>query len=90
MSKRPGIVVMGVSGRMGGMLVREVMASEDARLVAALERPGHDWLGRDVGEALRPMIRLRPLPAPRGCWISPRRRPAWRWRIWRPRRGRCM
>lgn len=52
MSKRPGIVVMGVSGRMGGMLVREVVASEGARLVAALERPGHDWLGRDVGEAL--------------------------------------
>ncbi len=52
MSDLPGIVVMGVSGRMGGMLVREVAASPAVRLVAALERPGHDWLGRDVGEAL--------------------------------------
>ena len=50
MSDLPGIVVMGVSGRMGRMLVREVAASRAVRLVAALERPGHDWLGRDVGE----------------------------------------
>ncbi len=52
MSDLPGIVVMGVSGRMGGMLVREVTASPAVQLAAALERPGHDWLGRDVGEAL--------------------------------------
>ena len=52
MSELPGIVVMGVSGRMGGMLVREVVAHPGLRLVAALERPGHAWLGRDVGEAL--------------------------------------
>ncbi len=52
MSQLPGIVVMGASGRMGQMLIREVTASKAMRLVAALERPGHDWLGRDVGEAL--------------------------------------
>ncbi len=52
MSDLPGIVVMGVSGRMGRMLVSEVVASPAARLVAALERPGHDWIGRDVGEAM--------------------------------------
>ncbi len=52
MSDLAGIVVMGVSGRMGQMLVREVVASKGARLVGALERPGHDWLGRDVGEAI--------------------------------------
>jgi len=52
MSELPGIVVMGASGRMGRMLVREVVASPGARLVAALERPGHDWLGRDIGEAI--------------------------------------
>jgi len=50
MSDLPGIVVMGVSGRMGQMLVQTVAASPAARLVAALERSGHDWLGRDVGE----------------------------------------
>lgn len=52
MSEVPGIVVMGVSGRMGRMLVREVVESAGARLVGALERSGHDWLGRDVGEAM--------------------------------------
>ncbi len=50
MSELPGIVVMGASGRMGQMLVRAVDASPAARLVGALERPGHEWLGRDVGE----------------------------------------
>ncbi len=50
MSDLPGFVVVGASGRMGQMLVREVVASPAARLVAALERPGHDWLGLDVGE----------------------------------------
>lgn len=51
MSEVPGLVVMGASGRMGQMLVRVVAESNAARLVGALERPGHDWLGQDVGEA---------------------------------------
>ena len=51
MSERPGIVVMGASGRMGQMLIKTVTASPTARLVAALERPGHDWIGRDAGAA---------------------------------------
>ncbi|WP_235857901.1 4-hydroxy-tetrahydrodipicolinate reductase [Marimonas lutisalis] len=48
----PGIVITGVSGRMGQMLVRTVAASDKARLVGAIERSGHDWIGRDVGEAI--------------------------------------
>ncbi len=52
MSELPGIVVMGASGRMGQMLINEVMASDKARLVGALERTGHDWVGRDVGECM--------------------------------------
>ena len=47
-----GIVVTGASGRMGRMLVAEVLASDACRLVGALERPGHDWIGRDLGEAM--------------------------------------
>lgn len=50
MSELPGLVVMGVSGRMGQMLLRVVTESPAVRLVGALERPGHPWLGRDVGE----------------------------------------
>ena len=52
MTDLPGIVVTGASGRMGQMLIRTVLDSGRARLVAALERAGHDWIGRDVGTAM--------------------------------------
>jgi len=52
MEETPGIVVTGASGRMGQLLVREVTASQECRLAAALEREGHPWIGRDVGEAM--------------------------------------
>lgn len=48
----PGIVVTGASGRMGQMLIRLLLDSDQARLVGALERSGHDWVGRDLGEAM--------------------------------------
>ncbi|MBE0552145.1 MAG: 4-hydroxy-tetrahydrodipicolinate reductase [Rhodobacteraceae bacterium] len=47
----PGIVVTGASGRMGQMLVRIIADSGKARLVGAVERPGHGWIGQDVGTA---------------------------------------
>ncbi|MXQ08571.1 4-hydroxy-tetrahydrodipicolinate reductase [Alphaproteobacteria bacterium GH1-50] len=52
MDQTPGIVVTGASGRMGRMLIEVISQSEAARLVGALERPGHDWIGRDLGEAM--------------------------------------
>ncbi len=52
MSELPGIVVTGVSGRMGQMLARVVLGSDKARLVGAVERPGHGWVGHDLGEAM--------------------------------------
>ncbi|RBI85837.1 4-hydroxy-tetrahydrodipicolinate reductase [Rhodosalinus halophilus] len=52
MADLPGIVVTGVSGRMGRMLVETLRDSAQARLIGALERPGHDWIGRDPGEAM--------------------------------------
>ena len=52
MSEQPRIVVTGVSGRMGRMLVRTVLESAGARLSGAIERPGHDWVGRDLGTAM--------------------------------------
>lgn len=50
--EKPGIVVTGASGRMGRMLIRLLLERDDARLTGVLERPGHPWLGRDIGEAL--------------------------------------
>jgi 4-hydroxy-tetrahydrodipicolinate reductase len=52
MGDLPGIVINGVSGRMGQMLVRVVTESVGARLVGALERPGHPWIGQDLGRAM--------------------------------------
>lgn len=47
-----GIVVTGASGRMGRMLIETVIASDNVRLVGAIERAGHDWVGRDIGAAM--------------------------------------
>jgi len=44
------IGITGCAGRMGQMLVREVAATPGCTLSAALERGGHDSLGKDVGE----------------------------------------
>ncbi len=52
MAETPGIVVTGASGRMGRMLIETVRASSAARLVGAVEQPGHAWIGQDLGEAL--------------------------------------
>ncbi len=52
MSDRPGIVVAGASGRMGQMLLKSVLADDRMTLAGALERQGHDWVGKDVGHAM--------------------------------------
>ena len=49
---RPGIVVTGASGRMGQMLIRLILDNPQVRLAGALERAGHDWIGRDIGQAM--------------------------------------
>lgn len=52
MTDVPGIVVTGVSGRMGQMLVKTIQSSDKAKLVGAVERSGHDWVGQDLGIAM--------------------------------------
>ncbi len=47
-----GIVINGASGRMGQMLVQVVNDSKNAKLVGAIERSGHDWIGQDIGVAM--------------------------------------
>jgi 4-hydroxy-tetrahydrodipicolinate reductase len=44
------LVVSGVAGRMGGRIVALSRETDDLRVVAALERPGHPAQGRDAGE----------------------------------------
>lgn len=45
-------MITGVSGRMGQMLAREVLAHDGMRLVGAIERAGHPWAGQDLGLAM--------------------------------------
>ena len=52
MGNGPGIVITGASGRMGQMLIAEVLGSEKAHLIGVVERSGHDW----VGKALRDVM----------------------------------
>ena len=52
MADLPGVVVTGASGRMGQMLVQLLQRSDRARLVACVERPGHPWVGRDIGACM--------------------------------------
>ena len=52
MGNGPGLVVTGASGRMGQTLIRLAQASDKLHLVGCVERSGHPWIGRDVGEAM--------------------------------------
>lgn len=52
MTNTPRIAITGASGRMGQTLISLVMASDKMTLTGAVERGGHDWVGRDVGEAM--------------------------------------
>lgn len=52
MTDQPGVVITGVSGRMGQMLVQQVQASAHLCLVGAIERAGHAWVGQDIGAAM--------------------------------------
>lgn len=51
MADRAGVVVAGASGRMGQALVGLLAGHPALRLAGGLERPGHDWIGRDIGTA---------------------------------------
>jgi 4-hydroxy-tetrahydrodipicolinate reductase len=52
MTNIPAITVTGASGRMGQMLIQAISANPAARLVGAIERKGHDWIGRDIGTCM--------------------------------------
>jgi 4-hydroxy-tetrahydrodipicolinate reductase len=45
-------IVTGAAGRMGGRIVSLIAATEGIELACAVERKGHEFIGRDVGEGL--------------------------------------
>lgn len=52
MTDIPRIAITGASGRMGQMLINHVIASDRVTLSGAIEREGHAWVGKDIGEAM--------------------------------------
>jgi len=44
------VAVCGACGRMGGLIVRQLMKQNDMKLVAAIDAPGTPSAGRDAGE----------------------------------------
>ena len=50
MKRAVRVIVVGASGRMGRMLVRAVAEHAQTTLVAATERHGSEFIGRDAGE----------------------------------------
>ncbi|MEM7522064.1 MAG: 4-hydroxy-tetrahydrodipicolinate reductase [Pseudomonadota bacterium] len=46
------VVITGATGRMGQSLVALIMGSERFELAAAIERPGHDAIGHDIGAVM--------------------------------------
>lgn len=52
MAEKVGITVTGVSGRMGQMLAQMIAQHDTCKLVGAVERGGHAWLGQDLGVAM--------------------------------------
>ena len=52
MAEKVGITVTGVSGRMGQMLAQMIAQNDSCKLVGAVERGGHAWLGQDLGVAM--------------------------------------
>lgn len=43
------VIVSGAAGRMGSLIIRAIQDAEGIELVGALENPGHQALGEDVG-----------------------------------------
>ncbi|MFQ5437615.1 MAG: 4-hydroxy-tetrahydrodipicolinate reductase [Paracoccaceae bacterium] len=62
MTDLPLIAITGASGRMGQMLIRTVNESDKATLCGVTERPGHDWIGKDLGTCMQ--------AAPNGIIVS--------------------
>ena len=52
MTEKTPIAITGAAGRMGQMLARAVAERDDAELGGVTERPGHPWIGQDLGTAI--------------------------------------
>ncbi len=52
MDERVAIAVVGASGRMGQTLIRVVEETQGVYLSGVTDRPGHEWIGQDLGRMM--------------------------------------
>ena len=52
MSDQTAVTVVGAAGRMGQMVIEIIQSDDRAFLAGATERPGHDWVGQDLGTCM--------------------------------------
>ena len=52
-TKRIKVVVTGATGRMGQMLVQQILADKKLSLFGATERPNHKKIGFDIGDIIK-------------------------------------
>ena len=45
-------IVTGAGGRMGGRIISLMTADKDIQLAGAVERVGHELVGKDIGERI--------------------------------------
>ena len=52
-TKKIKVVVTGATGRMGQMLVQQILADKKLSLFGATERPNHKKIGSDIGDVIK-------------------------------------
>ena len=52
MSETLSIAITGASGRMGQMLIKNILKDRRFELCGVTEHPGHEWIGSDIGKMM--------------------------------------
>ena len=52
MSETLSIAITGASGRMGQMLIKNILKDRRFEICGVTEHPGHEWIGSDIGEMM--------------------------------------
>ena len=51
--KKIKVVITGAAGRMGQMLVKQILADKNLSLFGATEQPNHKKIGYDIGDIIK-------------------------------------
>jgi dihydrodipicolinate reductase len=60
MSETLSIAITGASGRMGQMLIKNILKDRRFEICGVTEHPGHEWIGSDIGEMMGEQSSISP------------------------------